>query len=78
MTKVVDNIEKHVSDAVAYYWQTRKAQKEKQKKRGVADAGLRSAVTGGAQMDGFINLFTRLITDAGMDERYVFRKIRRK
>ena len=74
MTKLIDNIGNHISDAVAHYWRTRKAQREKQKKRGVSDAGLRSAVTGGAQMDGFIRLFTEIIVDAGMEERYVFRK----
>ena len=34
--------------------------------RGVSDSGLRSAVTGGAQMDGFINLFKGLIVDTGI------------
>ena len=76
MTKLIDNLENLISDAVAHYWQTRKAQREKQKNRGVSDAGLRSAVTGGAQMDGFISLFTEIIVDAGLDERYVFRKKR--
>lgn len=76
MTKLIDNLENHISDAVAHYWQTRKAQREKQKKRGINDAGLRSAVTGGAQMDGFIRLFTEIIVDAGMDEGYVFKKKR--
>lgn len=76
MTDLIDNIGKHISGAVSHYWQTRKAQREKQKKRGVADAGLRGAVTGGAQMDGFIDLFTKIIVDAGMDERYIFRKRR--
>ncbi|MCK4816424.1 PaeR7I family type II restriction endonuclease [bacterium] len=74
MTKPIDNLKNHISDAVAHYWQTRKSQREKQKKRGVSDAGLRSAVTGGAQMDGFIRLFTDTIIDAGMEERCVFRK----
>lgn len=76
MTKLIDNLEKHISEAVAHYWQTRKAQRERQKNRGVADAGLRGAVTGGAQMDGFIDLFTKIIVDAGMDEGYIFRKRR--
>lgn len=71
-----DNIEKHISSAVSHYWQTRKTQRARQKKRGVADAGLRGAVTGGAQMDGFIDLFTKIIVDAGMDEGYIFRKRR--
>ena len=74
MTKLIGNLEKHISEAVAHYWQTRKAQREKQKKRGVSDAGLRSAVTGGAQMDGFIRLFTDTIIDAGMEDGCVFRK----
>jgi hypothetical protein len=40
--------------AVAHYWKTRQGQRDKQKQTGKADQGLRSAVTGGAQMDGFI------------------------
>jgi len=68
MTKLIENLENLVSDAVAHYWITRKAQKDKQKNRGVSDAGLRSAVTGGAQMDGFITLFRNLIVDAGIDK----------
>lgn len=74
MNKFIVNIEKHVSDAVARYWNTRKEQRDKQKKRGISDAGLRVAVTGGAQMDGFIHLFKEIIVDSGMSERYVFRK----
>ena len=74
MTKIIDSLEKHTAEAVAHYWLTRRAQRQKQKKRGVSDAGLRSAVTGGAQMDGFINLFTKLILETGLDKRYVFRK----
>ena len=60
--------------AIANYWNTRQGQRDKQKQTGKADQGLRSAVTGGAQMDGFIDLFTELITDSGISKRYVFRK----
>jgi hypothetical protein len=60
--------------AVAHYWQTRAAQRKKQEIEGKADQGLRSAVTGGAQMDGFINLFTDLITQAGIPLENVFLK----
>ncbi len=74
MTRVIDNLEKHITNAVAHYWRTRKSQREKQKNRGVSDAGLRSAVTGGAQMDGFISLITDVIIESGMNQRYVFRK----
>jgi hypothetical protein len=55
--------------AVAHYWATRIAQRDRQKQTGKADQGLRSAVTGGAQMDGFIDLFTELITAAGVPAR---------
>ena len=74
MTRIMDTLEQQIAEAVAHYWLTRKAQTERQKKRGISDAGLRSAVTGGAQMDGFINLFTNLIVDAGIDNRFLFRK----
>ncbi len=74
MMKIIDTLELQIAEAVAHYWLTRKVQREKQKKQGKSDAGLRSAVTGGAQMDGFIDLFTNLIVDAGLDNRFVFRK----
>jgi hypothetical protein len=61
-------------NAVAHYWATRIGQRARQRQTGRADQGLRSAVTGGAQMDGFINLFTDLIRAAGISERFVFRK----
>lgn len=63
-----------IQKAVSRYWQTRAVQKSKQEKGGKSDQGSRSAVTGGAQMDGFIDLFSLLITQAGMPERYIFRK----
>jgi hypothetical protein len=68
------DLEKKLAKAVAYYWRTREIQKEKQKSRDVADSGLRSAVTGGAQMDGFIELFTNLIVKSGISEKFIFRK----
>jgi hypothetical protein len=58
--------------AVTHYWTTRGAQSRRQQDSGRADQGARAAVTGGAQMDGFIALFTELITAAGMPERCVF------
>ena len=74
MPEIIHSLEQHIGEAVAHYWLTRKTQREKQKRRGVSDAGLRSAVTGGAQMDGFINLFKNLIVGAGIDAKYVFRR----
>jgi hypothetical protein len=62
------------SEAVAHYWLTRQRQRQKQEKSGRADQGARSAVTGGAQMDGFIRLLTRIIVEAGIDPRFIFSK----
>ena len=71
---LIENIDKEVSKAVVLYWNTRKTQRDKQKKDGKADAGLRSAVTGGAQLDGFVSLFGRIIKEAGVNEEYIFYK----
>ena len=60
--------------AVAHYWNTRIGQHDRQRQAGKADQGARSAVTGGAQMDGFIDLFAELIVQAGIPERFIFRK----
>jgi len=74
LQKLSKHLEVSVAEAVAHYWGTRLAQREKQMSRGVTDAGLRSAVTGGAQMDGFIDLFKKLIMEASIAEEFIFRK----
>ena len=71
---ILRDLSNRTGTAVAHYWKTRTGQSDKQRQTGKADQGLRSAVTGGAQMDGFIDLFTDLITAAGIPERFVFRK----
>lgn len=73
-TEILRDLTDNTAKAVAHYWQTRGAQRKKQELGGKADQGFRSAVTGGAQMDGFIDLFTQLITHAGIPEKYIFRK----
>ena len=73
-SQTIQHITEWVERAVSHYWQTRSAQRRKQEESGKADQGLRSAVTGGAQMDGFIDLFTELIADAGISKEFVFRK----
>jgi len=72
--RTLDEIGSRAGQAVSIYWTTRTAQQQKQQQSGRADQGLRSAVTGGAQMDGFIQLFTDLITDSGLPSEYIHRK----
>jgi len=67
-------LDARVRKAVAHYWACRKAQKAKQQEAGRVDQGSRGAVTGGAQMDGFIQFLTDLITSAGMPAECVHRK----
>ncbi len=74
MQKILEKLSGRVGKAVAHYWATRETQRKKQELRGQSDAGLRSAVTGGAQMDGFIDLFTALITETGLPMKFIFRK----
>ncbi len=69
-----ENLQDMIGDAVAHYWETRLSQQRRQQQSGRVDAGLRSAVTGGAQMDGFVELFTRLIVSTGLDIKLVQRK----
>ncbi len=68
------DFEQMIRRAVSHYWNTRFSQQQKQQNSEKADYGLRSAVTGGAQMDGFIDLFTSLIVRTGIELNCVFKK----
>ncbi len=72
--EILKDLTRLTEKAVSRYWGTRLSQHEKQKESGKVDQGLRSDVTGGAQMDGFIDLFTELITRTGIPQRFIFRK----
>lgn len=74
MTKKEIDLHLKISQAIAYFWRTRRNQVEKQNKTGTRDQGSRGAVTGGAQMDGFINLITEIIESAGIDRKYIYCK----
>ena len=67
-------INKRLERAVKNYWSVRKSQQDRQQKAGRRDQGFRAAVTGGAQMDGFIEFFAELITDAGLPRQCVHLK----
>lgn len=71
-SSILSGLPRYIREAVRFYWQTRTSQLEKQAGSGIKDQGLRSAVTGGAQMDAFIELLTKLVIDAGIDRSHVF------
>jgi len=70
--RTLQNLDTRTREAVAHYWRTRSTQRKRQQQTGKLDQGLRGAVTGGAQMDGFIRLFTDLICDAGVMRECLF------
>jgi hypothetical protein len=70
--RTLQNLDVRTREAVAHYWRTRSTQRKRQQQTGKLDQGLRGAVTGGAQMDGFIHLFTDLICDAGVARECLF------
>jgi hypothetical protein len=56
-----------IRKAIRHFWKTRARQSRNQGKRsGTRDTGARSAVTGGHQMDGFVELIRELLLDAGV------------
>jgi hypothetical protein len=66
-------IEKRLQAAVKHFWSTRETQAQKQgSASGSKDAGARSAVTGGAQMNGFINLVRDLLCESGLPKAHVY------
>jgi len=69
---ILTNLPQLVRDAVAYYWTTRNSQQNRQTQVGRSDRGFRSAVTGGAQMNGFIELFYQLALATGIDRSNIF------
>ena len=71
---IMKDVAMHTAKAVAHYWQTRAMQRRKQEDSGKTDQGFRSAVTGGAHMNRFIDIFTELATHAGIPEQCIFRK----
>ena len=60
-------------EAVARFWSSRETQAQKQgAKSGVRDAGARAAVTGGSQMDGFVELVRDLLEQSGVDKPVIY------
>jgi hypothetical protein len=66
-------IDKRLRAAVKHFWITRETQAQRQgSSSGSKDAGARSAVTGGAQMNGFVNLVRELLCENGLPKAHVY------
>ena len=66
-------IDLKLKSAVTQFWSSRETQAQKQgAKTGIRDAGARTAVTGGTQMDGFVALVRDLLEESGVDRPVVY------
>ena len=72
MAKSISDLKSRVAQGVAYYWEARQRQSEKQKGLGRSDQGARGAVTGGYQMLQFSQLITNLLTEVGVAQEHIF------
>ncbi len=73
----MDDLQARISGAVRFFWETRQTQSRQQGAGGGArDTGARSAVTGGAQMDGFVHCVRDLLCGHGVGEADIFFKRR--
>ncbi|WP_459864129.1 PaeR7I family type II restriction endonuclease [Endothiovibrio diazotrophicus] len=61
-------------EAVKAFWQSREAAKQKQRDSGRSDQGERAGVTGGKNMDGFIELTEALIRANGLADAEIHRE----
>jgi len=71
----MNKIDRKVTEAVRHFWLTR--EKQSQSQGGSArdrDRGARSAVTGGAQLDGFAHLVSELLTESGIPNSTIYKK----
>jgi hypothetical protein len=70
----MNNFNEALASAVSHFWSTRDQQSSKQKQTGKRDQGSRGAVTGGAQMDGFVKLVSELLIENGLSQSTIFLK----
>jgi hypothetical protein len=67
------DLEKRLRKAIRHFWTTRQTQARKQgSKTGARDAGARTAVTGGRQMDGFVSLVRDFLCENGLPKTQVY------
>ena len=66
-----EKYQQHLAQAIQCFWDTRASQQSGQKK---SDQGTRGAVTGGKQLDGFIELLVEVSKNLGVPESCIYTK----
>jgi len=70
---VLSDLEKQLGKAISHFWRTREDQRSRQgQTTGAKDYGSRSAVTGGKQLDGFLELMRQLLTEVGLPDHTIY------
>ncbi len=72
--KLPPDLDARVQAAMRHFRAKRSTQARKQRQDGSVDHGTRSAVTGGKQLDGFIDVCVDLIRGAGIPDSSIFTK----
>ena len=73
MRDLADPVELYVfREAVREFWATRERQAAAQRRRGEVDRGLRAAVTGGQQMNGFLDKIVELVVKTGVPSDCIY------
>ncbi len=67
------SLDEKLKAAIARFWSSRETQAQKQGRgSGVRDTGSRAAVTGGSQMDGFVELVRDLLEESGIEKPVIY------
>ncbi len=67
------DLDQRLQTAIRAFWSIRDQQAAKQGGRtGARDTGARAAVTGGAQMNGFVSVIRDLLEESGLDKPVIF------
>lgn len=73
MANLAPRWQAQLQEAVRYFWSTRERQSVAQGvKTGQRDAGLRTAVTGGKQMNGFVELVRDFLGETGIEKPHIY------
>lgn len=69
---LTDDLDRKVHAALSYFWSVRSQQIARQYESEHRDQGNRGAVTGGKQLDGFVNLMRDILMENGVEEGDIF------
>lgn len=70
--RIPRDLEERIASAVEFFWATRSGQITRQNQIGTRDQGNRGAVTGGKQLDGFVELIKDVLIMNGVPDRCIF------